>query len=122
MSMLHAILIGVSRVFLFVRCGVRVMVFDRSLKTNPSFVSRYAEKQFVGLIERCRQVRASVVQGGQSAARCGMTNPALGVQVKPLGGERKVKKKTFGECKRGRKSNLEFGSSGELQHIHQKVR
>ena len=76
----------------------------------------------MGLTERCRQVRASVVQGGQLAVRCGMTNPALGVQVKPLGGERKVKKKTIGECKRGRKSNLEFGSSGQLQPIHQKVR
>ena len=87
------------------------MVFDRSLKRIP----------FCFSIRRTA-VRASVVQGGQLAVRCGMTNPALGVQVKPLGGEWKVKKKTIGVCKRGRKSNLEFGSSGQLQPIHQKVR
>ena len=89
-------------------------------QTNPILFLDTQNSSSWGKIERCRQVRASVVQGGQLAVRCGMTKPALGVQVKPLGGERKVKKKTIGVCKRARKSNLEFGSSGQLQPIHQK--
>ena len=119
-SRLHATLTGVSRVFLFVRCGVRVMVFDRSLKRIPFCFSirRTAVRGFNRKISsgscQCRTgwpVSSAVWYDEASAWR---TSEAT--QWRAEGEE----ENNWNIYKRGRKSNLEFGSSGQLQPIHQK--